>query len=254
LQNLKAMFIHFIMHIGKYCIAIALAIIGVLAYAFLQIMLFGRGDYLLFVSNGINIVAAIFVLLPIVYVSITVMGKFEKADEKQFDDAMCCGNDEYDDGDELELQDESDYPVVNNRSKKILKICYIPVLLISIYWGITNYAILYTDTIKVCSPLNPSGTVYGYKDVESISVGFEEYRKTYSPVYEVKFYDGTSINLFGGSIHENLDGEDFEDILIKFDERIMAQGVRKSIDRTHFSEYSKDLNREFAGKVRKLFD
>jgi len=134
-----------------------------------------------------------------------------------------------------------------------MKICYIPVLLICLYGGITDYTVLSADTIQVSTPLNPHGRIYKYSDIESITVGLEEYRRIYTPLYEVTFYDGTSVNLFGGSIHEERD-EDFEDILVKFDEQLRAQGARKNIDKTHFDEYAKDLDKEFTSKVERLFN
>lgn len=104
------------------------------------------------------------------------------------------------------------------------------------------------------SPLTPMGTIYKYSDINKVDVGIEKGRRnSYSPYYSVIFYDGRSVNLFGGSMNEDK-GEGFEYILIDLDNELRAQNVSKSVSKVHFEEYSKGLDKDFVGRVEKLFD
>ena len=137
---------------------------------------------------------------------------------------------------------------------RILKISYILVLIVAIYLGMTSYTILYTESIKVGSPIAPSGVVYKYSDIKNVDVSVSSgSKKSYSPHYKVIFNDGKSADLFGGSMQDSK-GERFEYILIDLDEKLRTQGVVKTVDKENFSKYAEGLDRDFISRVEKLFD
>ena len=118
----------------------------------------------------------------------------------------------------------------------------------------TSYAILYSDNIKVSTPIVPIGVIYKYSDVKSIDVGVAKGNKnSYSPYYRVIFSDDKSVDFFGGSMNAD-NGMGFEYALIDLDEKLRAQGVIKSVDKENFEEYSKGLDKDFISRVEKLFD
>jgi hypothetical protein len=242
-------------------LAVIIALATLLGYFTLQLLIFGRGDYLLFVSNSLNIIPVIMIINLIIYALFKIKEKLSKRKEQQ-----------------IGITEEDDEPVdIETLSKlerlllkllykleeldktiskifKVIKTCYIPVLIIAIYCGMTNYAILYTDSIKVSSPIVPTGIIYKYSDIKGIDVGVtKENKNSYSPYYEVIFNDGKSVNLFGGSMHEDKD-IGFEYILIDLDKKLRTQGVIKSADKENFEEYSKGLDKDFVSRVEKLFD
>jgi hypothetical protein len=47
----------------------------------LQMLLFGRGDYLLFVSNGLNIIPAIMIMILMIYAFVRIKERFFKRKE-----------------------------------------------------------------------------------------------------------------------------------------------------------------------------
>ncbi len=136
---------------------------------------------------------------------------------------------------------------------RYIKICYIPALLIAIYCGITSYAVIYSDSIKVSSSINPSGEIYSYSDVKKVDVGVEKgYSNSYSPYYTVVFADGKRVNLFGDTmLQEN--GTAFETILIDLDKRLKAQGVDKRVDNENFEKYADGLDPDFISRVKQIF-
>jgi hypothetical protein len=226
--------------IGLVIFAIIMALGTLFTCFYLQMVLFGRGDYLLFVSSMLYKIPVNMIMILIMYAFIKKIEKFLKSKEKQ-----------------TEIIEEDNDPAAFGAFTKIfkvIKICYIPVLIIVLYCGMTSYGILYTESIKVCSPIKPTGVVYKYSDVKSIDVGVEkDDRNSFSPYYNVIFDDGKSLNLIGGvSMHEDRRG--FEYILIDLDKKLRAQGVSKRVNKVNFEEYSKGLDKDFISRVEKLFD
>lgn len=246
--------------IGIVIFATIMALGTMFTYFYLQMLLFGRGDYLLFVSSS-NTIPVIMIMILIVYVFIQIKGKIFKNKEKQIE--IIEEDDEYVDIETLGKLEKLIFKILNRlvapddvitKIFKATKICYILVLIIAIYCGMTSYEILYTDSIKVSSPIKPTGVIYNYSDVKSIDVGVErDGRNYYFPYYNVIFYDNRSVNLISESIHEDK-GKGFEYILIDLDKKLGTQGVSKSISKVNFEEYSRGLDKDFISRMKKLFD
>lgn len=249
-----------------YMIAIILlAVVLVLGTFFiyfpLQTLLFGRGDYLLFISGDANMIPVYMIMILVVYLTFKVKEKFfTRKDES------------------IELPEEEEEPInIKQLSKKdqtllsllnklntfdnmvskifrVIKLLYIPALIIAIYCGVTSYAILYADSIKLSSPIKPIGIVRKYTDISTIDVRIHKYkRNSYGPKYIITLKDGKSVNLFGGSMHTDYD-KGFEYIILDLDEKLRAQGVPKTVDKTNFDNYAKGLDKDFTSRVEKLFD
>lgn len=247
-------------YIGTVIIVIVIAITTTLAYFSLQLFLFSRGDYLLFVSNTLNIIPVIMIMILIIYGFIQIKEKFFKKNNEQIE---IIEDDEIIDIETLSRLEKVTFKLLNKLVAldntitnifKIIKICYIPILIIAVYCGMTSYSILYTDNIKVSSPMAPKGVIYKYSDVKYVNVGVEkENKNSYSPYYKVIFNDGKSVDFFGGSMHKDKD-IGFEYILNDLDKKLKVQGVIKSVNKENFEEYAKGLDKDFISRVEKLFN
>lgn len=254
--------------IGIVIISVAVGLVTLFGYFYLQLLIVGRGDYLLFVASESNMVPVVMLIILIAYILLVIKEKIFKNKEKLEE---IIEDEEPIDVESLNWFEKLIYKLLNilinmpvNKLKaiddtaikifKIIKISYLPALIIAIYCGMTSYTILYTDSIKISSPIAPKGVIYKYRDIEKVNVGVAEgYKKSYSPYYEVVLNDGKSIDLFDGSMQEDKD-IGFEYVLIELDEKLRAQGVDKTINKENFEKYSKDLNKEFISRVEKLFD
>lgn len=258
---LKILGLSILYFVGIVIFATVLALGTLFTYFPLQMYLFGRGDYLLFVSSKFNMIPALMIMLLIVYAFIRLKERFFGnketfkeiiEDTEETKDIEIFSNKEqfiFKVLNRLEAFDDKAIKVFN-----VIKICYIPVLIMVIYCGMTSYTILYNDGIKVSSPIAPTRVFYKYSDIKSIQVGVDrERRNSYSAYYSVIFNDGKSVNFFEGSMHEDKD-KGFEYILIDLDKKLRAQGVSKSVSKVNFEEYSKGLDKEFVSRVEKLFD
>jgi len=247
--------------IGIVIFAIVIALGTLISYFSLQMFIFGKGDYLLFVSSGLNMIPVFMIMILIIYALIKIKDKVFK---RKYVQAGIMDEDDKSVGIEtLSKLERFLFKLLNKlmalddaitKILKVIKICYLPVLIIAIYCGMTSYAILYTNRIKVNSPLIPTGVIYKYSDIKSVNVGVAKgHKNSYSPYYEVTFNNSRSVNLFGGSMHENKD-IGFEYILIDLDKKLRTQGVVKSVDKENFEKYSKGLDKGFVSRVEKLFD
>lgn len=247
--------------IGIIIFAVIVVFATLIPYFSLQMLLFGKGDYLLFVSSTLNMIPVIMIVILIIYALIRVKEKLSMRKEKLQEKIE--EGDEPVDIEKLGKPEKFFFKIINNIIKNeskivkmfmVIKICFISVLIVAVYCGMTSYAILYNDRIKISSPITPTGVIYKYNDVKSIDVGVKkEGRNSYSPYYKVIFTDGKSVDLFGGS---SLDDKDkgFENILVDFDNKLRAEGVSKSINKANFEKYSKGLDKNFISRVEKLFD
>lgn len=265
MKTLKMIALSIIYFIVTTILAVILALTTLLAYYSLQFFLFSRGTYLLFVSGGLNTIPIFMIMIMIVilfiYVFFRIQEKFFERKEKQ-----------------IIIIDEEDGPVdmetLNKLQKllfklfnkfialdnistnlfKIIKICYISVFIISIYCGMTSYAILYSNSIKVGSPMNPTGITYKYSTITNVNVGVAgNNENSYEPYYKVIFNDNKSVNLLGGSSMQT-DKEDFEYVLVNLDKKLRAQGVIKSANKENFDKYSIGLDKGFISRIEKLFN
>jgi len=245
-------------YIGIVILAVVIAITIIFTYFPLQSFLFARGEFLLFISSELNMIPLFMIMILIIYALFRLKEKyFQKQIEKIEDDDK-----------PIEIENLTTYEkfflgLLNKLTAlddkimkiwKVIKICYISVLIIAIYCGMTSYAILYNDSIRINSPIVPSGVIYKYSDIKSINVGVTKVnRNSYSPYYDITFNNGQSVNLFGGTMQEGKD-IGFEYILIDLDKNLKAQGVIKNVDKENFEKYSKGLDKDFVSRVEKLFD
>jgi hypothetical protein len=237
-------------------------VLGILFIYFpLQTFLFGRGDYLLFISGDANMIPVYMIMALIVYFASMIKEKFFKRKDEQID--ILEEDEEPLDIEQLSKKEQTILTILNKfiafddittKIFKVIKLLYIPTLIIAIYCGVTSYAILYKDSIKLSSPIKPIGTIYMYSDISTIDVRINKYkRNSYEPNYIITLKDGKSINLFGGSMHTN-DDRGFEFIILDLDEKLKVQGVPKTVDKTNFENHAKDLDKDFISRVEKLFD
>lgn len=260
MKILKVIGIGILYSIGTIIFATILALGTIFTYFPLQIFLFGRGDYLLFISNNSNMIPVFMIMTLIIYAVIKIKEKLFKRKEVQ---AELIEEAEPVDTDTLSKKEQTIISLLNklitfdniiSKVFKVIKVCYIPVLLIALYYGMTSYAILYSDSIKLSSPIKPVGTIYKYSDIKRVDVGVEkENRNSYSPYYTVTFSNKKSVNLFGGSMHEDKD-RGFEYILIDLDKKLKTQGVNKTVNKTNFDNYAKGLDKSFISRVNQLFN
>jgi len=246
--------------IGIILFATILALGTIFTYFPLQLLIYGRGDYLLFVSGNANMIPVYMIMGLIIYFAIKLKQKLFKRKDELIEP--------------LEEEEPLDTEVLSKKEKtildllnklmafdgiaakvfKIIKICYIPALIIAIYCGLTSYTILYKENIKLGSPVKPAGTIYKYTDIKSIDVRIHKYkRNSYEPRYTITLNDEKTVNLFGGSMHEE-GGKSFEYILMDLDETLKAKGVSKTVDKTNFENYAKGLDKSFISRIEKLFD
>lgn len=251
--------------LGIIVLATITALATLFTYFSLQMLIFGRGDYLLFVSSKINIIPVIMIMIFIVYIFMNLKEKLFKNKTQVTESTQDI--DTIIDNSEI-LNDESlskfDTYLIKLGMKlielddkmvvifKIIKRSYIIALLIAIYVGMTSYAIIYTDSIKSSSPINPFGKIYSYNDIKGIDVGISKYKQSYSPSYKITLNDNKTIELFDGG---SMDSKDLnpEDVLVNLDNVLKQQGVPKTIDKNDFHNFAKGLNSDYVKQVEKLF-
>ena len=260
MHMLKTIGLGILKYIGIIIVAVVIVLTVLFGYLYFQIYLFGKSDYLLFISNNLNIVPAFMIMILFGYFIITIV-------------YMLIGKNELADEEIQSIESEENIENLSNKEKillkvlnmflnfvdfifkifDIIKVCYIPVLLIAIYVGMTSYTILYSDSIKLGSPLHPAGVTYDYKDIKSINVGLNEDDDSYYPYYEVILDDGESIDFFGGSTMGE-SNQSFEEVLIDFDRKLRSQGITKSVNKDNFEKYAEGLDKEITSRVEKLFN
>lgn len=260
MRILKSIGLGLLYIIGLILFATILALGTIFAYFPLQLLLFGRGDYLLFVSGDANMIPVYMIMGLIIYFVMKLKDRLFKRKEEQIEPLE---NEEPLNIETLSKREQTILTLLNKliafdtvaaKVFRVIKLCYIPALIIAIYCGLTSYAILYTESIKLSSAIKPTGIVYKYTDIESIDVSIHKYkRSSYEPRYIITLNDGKSVNLFGGSINEKGD-KSFEYILLDLDEKLRAQGVHKTVDKTNFENYARGLDKDFTGRVEQLFD
>ncbi|MEQ8156923.1 MAG: hypothetical protein ABRQ25_18960 [Clostridiaceae bacterium] len=261
MKTMKMAALNTLYYILTFIFAVVIALTTIIAYFSLQSFLFGRGGYLLFVSNTLNMIPILMIVILIIYNFARIKEKFFIRKEKQI--IIMEEDEEPVDIETLSKLEKVIFKLLNKFAEfddtitkifNMIKICYISVLIIAIYFGMTSYAILYADSIKVSSPVVPAGVIYKYSDIKNINVGVSKgYNNSYSPYYKVVFNDDKSVDFFGGSMHEDKD-IGFEYILIDLDKKLRTKGVLKSVDKENFEEYSKGLGKDFVGRVERLFD
>ena len=216
---------------------------------------------MLFVGGDLNMIPSIMIIILIIFVLFRIKEKFFNNKEKQAE--IIDENDTPSGIEDLNKLEKFLFKLLNAflardekilKIFKILKISYILVLIVVIYLGMTSYAILYPESIKVGSPIVPKGVVYKYSDIKNVNVGISKSSKnSYSPYYKAIFNDGKCVDLFGATMQESK-GVRFEYILIDLDKKLRTQGVVKTVDKENFPKYSEGLDKDFVSRVEKLFD
>lgn len=252
---------YFIRTIILAVLAVVVGLVILWGYFSLQIFIFCRGNYLLFVTDDLSMIPVIMIIILIVFVPWGIKERFFNSNKKQ--ELIMDESDEPLDIEKLSKFEKFIFKLLNPflthdkriiKIIKIVKISYILVLIVAIYLGMTNYAILYPESIKVGSPIVPKGIIYKYSDIKNVNVGItRDSKKSYSPYYNVIFNDGKSVNFFGAAMQER-DGLRFENILIDLDKKLRTQGVVKNVDKEDFEKYSEGLDMDFVSRVEKLFD
>ncbi|MGH4118633.1 hypothetical protein [Clostridium sp.] len=258
-------------YIGTVIFAVVISLTAMFGYMSLQLILFKNGDYLLFISSNLNIIPIIMIIILFVYLSFVIRDKFFEKKEKQLEII-----EDEEDEEPLDIETLSklerfffklfikltdkvialDDAFYNKIAKafKILKSLFVLILIIAIYCSMTSYGILYTDSVKISSPLSPKGIIYKYNDIKSINVGIADvYKNSYEPYYKIFFNNNKSIDLIGGGVQDESD-IDSEDVLINLDEKLRMHGVIKSVNKNNFKEYSKELDKDYINKLERLFN
>jgi len=120
------------------------------------------------------------------------------------------------------------------------------------YYSLTDYSIVYEDTIIKHSAFNPSGTTYNWTDIEEVQVGVKNSSYGYDYYYILRFKDNSSINIndFAG-ISSKLDSED---AFISIDHKVKELGINKIIDRTDLEKWGTEYDKQYVEKIQRLFE
>jgi hypothetical protein len=261
MKVLKTIGLGILYFIGIVIITMVVIFAMVWGYFSAQLFMFCKGDYLLFVAGDLNMIPIIMIIILIIFVLFRIKERLFNRKNEQIE--IIDKNDEPLDSEELGKSWGVIFKLLNGnlerdekilKVSKIIKMSYILVLIVVTYLGMTSYAILYPESIKVSSPLAPTGLVYKYSDIKNINVGILRGSKnSYSPYYKVIFNDGKSADFFDVAMQESK-GVRFEYILIDLDEKLRTQGVVKTVDKENFQKYSEGLDIDFVSRVEKLFD
>ncbi|PRR79849.1 hypothetical protein [Clostridium vincentii] len=261
MKKMKRIVLSIFYFIGIVILALVTTGVVFVAYYYSKLFLFAKGDYLLFVSGELDMIPITMILALITYAFIRIKEKFSERKNKQIE--IIEEDTETVDIETLSKPEKFFYKLLNKlipfddkitKIFKVIKICCICVLIISIYCGMTGYAILYPNSIKVSTPTTPKGTIYNYSDINSVNVGVAKgHKNSYSPYYKVIFNDDKSVNFFSDGMQASKN-MNFEDVLINLDNELRAQGVIKSVNKENFEGYAKDLDKGFVSRVEKLFD
>ncbi|MEL7569404.1 MAG: hypothetical protein AAGU14_02460 [Eubacteriaceae bacterium] len=243
-------------------IIILLIIVFIVIYIiiFLRKLFYAHGDYLLIVSDKLNLSIIGFAMLSYITIKLAEQSKlFEKriikADKKiDYDDysldnkKLSKSNNFFEKMLKKPLNKILESNLQIKKILKIVKICCLPFAIFLIYYGITNNAVLYADSIKISSPLAPMGIVYSYDDIKNVNVGIKEVGFFDEPYYEIIFNDGVSVNLIKG---EN-DKFEIGDILVETDNKLCDLGIKKNIDKSNYDKYFEETGYEYNNALKEI--
>ncbi|SDK99536.1 hypothetical protein [Natronincola ferrireducens] len=135
---------------------------------------------------------------------------------------------------------------------KVLSLTLTTSLLLG-YYSLTDYSILYQDTIVKHSFFNPRGQTYSWEDIEEVRVGTKGKRNNHDYYYTIQFKDKTIINL---NPHTSINSHtyDFYDDLLMIDHRVKELGIHKVIDRSNLDKLGRGYYPEHLEKARRLFE
>ena len=119
------------------------------------------------------------------------------------------------------------------RVMRVVTLCLVIFWIILLYCSATTVTYFTEEKIIVHTPLNPSGTEYGYEDVSKINAGFgtknisiHEYERKGNFGYKITL-DGHEFNLSLSTIGSR-EGDTYE-LLENFDKRLVELGIEKEI-------------------------
>ncbi|WP_027624284.1 hypothetical protein [Clostridium lundense] len=225
----------------KFILAIAGVLGSIFGFLWLQSSLSNNKDYIIFVSPNINLVISIFICFSIVMLLRRIILK-----RKLLDDEFDSRNDEISDNDYImeflnfiEPKKHIVYPIL------IIFYCILT------SYALTNYSVIYENSIKKYSIIYPNGKDYTWNDVKDVKVGITKSRKRqYDFYYTIELKDNSSINL--NSSNETR-GKEIHDILLEVDNKIKKKHIPKIIDKTNLNNYGTGLDEIYIEKIRKLF-
>lgn len=262
MEILKLLLIGILKYIGTAIFATVIVMITLFSYFPLQEYIFGKGDYLLFVSSEINIIPAIMIMVLLVYFSLEFCCKFTNKNienDEWIDDGLSDNDDAEEDIESISFKEQILFKLLTKFVDCMdflyalfckVKIYYIPVLLIAIYVGMTSYTVLYADSIKTSSPLKPFGGNYDYSEIEKINVGLNKGNDdSYSPFYEIILNDGTTVDFMKGGKSNT----DTEGVLFNFDKELRSRGIPKSVNKDNFEKFAEELGDDYVKAIKKLF-
>lgn len=270
MKILKAIVFFIRTFLGIIIIGTIITIATMFTYFPLQQFLFGRGEYLLFVTSKINMISVIMIMVLMIYLLLHLYNKIENKKE-QFDEE--AGIEElYEMPIETEENNrintfliklsnklsvhENKLSIFENKVKRIFRVirkCYIPALIIAIFCGMTSYSILYEDSIKISSPINPAGSTYSYSEIKSIDVGILGYEDLCTPYYVITLKNNKTVDLFGGSPSHSSNLSP-EEILAELDSSLRKQGIAKKVDKSNFEKFAEGLDENYVKEVEKLLE
>lgn len=235
---------------------VAVAMGALMACSSLQIHLFAKADYLLFESDCINAMPAVTTILLIISFCLKAIKRFSnsRGQESEISDETASANTKFPNRfykSVLNLLNQAAEHY--NSIVKRLKIGCITFLIIALYCGLTNYMILYDDSVVRGTPFSPRGTTYSYSDIVSVNVGVKkEYKNSYYPYYEIVFFDGKAVNLMESMVNEREKSSEY--VLVDLDRKLKMQDVTKNVNNESFEKFAKGMDKKYVKQIKKLFE
>ncbi len=224
-----------IIFLMKWILFVFLMMIGVMATLYgifvAQLKFSGAKEYIMFISPNINIYFSMLIFLPIA----ALIGiKMFKVPTKEILD------------NKLNLK-------FLNFIKKKRKMVYSIVIIfycLMLFYALTNYCIIYKNSIKRHTIFHPLGKNYQWNDVKDVKVGIEVRRKEkYEVYYILEFSDNSSINLF--QTHQS--DKEVHDTLLDIDNIVKEKNINKVVDKSNLEHYGKGLADKYIQKTKMLF-
>lgn len=261
--------------IGAIILIVLLALGSLILYVILTSIILGRGDYLLIVtSSKLELMPVMMVMLLIIYGLIKLKERFfpnelDKELLKASEVERCKESERYEENETfqfpIDYENDSRYTrcclkFLNFTNRhfdavekfiKIIKYCYLPVLVIALYVSLTSNTTVYKDRIKVAHPYNPKGIIYSYSEVKSIDVGIEKRRGDYAPYYKIHLSNNSTINLLGDSTTMKEDMS-LEKIILNIDSEFRKLDIPKKVNRSNFDSFAKSRDENYVSDINKL--
>lgn len=243
----------------KKIILICAVFLASFSIEYLQKLIFAQEDYLLFINSRLASLALIllvfFILDKLKYFNRPlgdndkITDKSNESSDESEENAMHDNDDKNLDKKILAIKTKYD-DIKENTAFKIIKKCWIPILLIIIFYcGFCKNSILYEDSIKITSAFSPKGIIYSYNDVKSVNIGIKKKIFFDRPYYEIVLDDGKKIDFYKDD--NDLGNKDI--VLVEFDNKLKMLGVNKNVDKRYYDKYFKNLDDGYNNAIKKFF-